>query len=174
MGNYDLWWTLQNIHDISAWERWCFDLSYELLTRRPEDVTNQWEGKKGGEGFHISFQMFWYVCQKHVINSLEIPRNRAMGEMWNLMGEGKAQIKDENHACKVMGDFSFCPGEKILYPSKESVLKEFWSQQKASWHLTDGQSWGQEIFSQRSGVRPDVQAGKWLVNYLRSFLSTSY
>lgn len=39
------------------------------------------------------------------------------------MGEGKAQTKDENHACKVMGDFSFCPGEKILYPLKRERVE---------------------------------------------------
>lgn len=76
------------------------------------------------------------------------------------MGEGKAQTKDENHACKVMGDFSFCPEEKILYPLKRERVEGILIPAKASWHLTDGQSRGQEIFSQRSGVRPDVQAGK--------------
>lgn len=175
VGNYDLWWTLQNIHDISAWERWCFDLSYELLTRHPEDVTNQWEGKKGGEGFHISFQMFWYVCQKHVINSLEMAPS-CQGRNVKFNGRRKSTDKRWKPCMSVKWwvIFLFVQERQYYTPSKENVLKEFWSQQKASCHLRDGQSRGQEIFSQRSVVRPDVQAGKWLVNYLRSFLCISY
>lgn len=153
------------------------------------------EEKRETERFHIFLQMFWCLCLKHVWNSLEIAsscqdrnvksegRRERPGRCWKpCSSRNKLCVRHLCACCflgyghgSVIGDFSFFVQERQYQtPSGVSILKESRSLWKASWHLTAGQSRGQEVVSQRSGTEPRCGRRRKTGESPQSILSPSY
>ncbi len=189
VGKCDLWWNLQNIHkewylcmrEVELWSR--LGVADKMPTRCYKSKSRE-RGRR--KDFILSSKCFdifvWSVSE-----ILWQSPHRARREMWNLMGEGKGQSRDENHAppknCMYMQCYSWGMdiGVRLVIflslSSKDNTkppsVRASWrnpdpyGRQAGTWRLDKAEV--KRLWVKGQERRPDVEAEERPVNHLRSF-----